>query len=72
MNMTKKMKLGIASIIFAISPVLIALINHPLLHGLYGIIALSGIGVALVLAMFVIRIDREEYYSKLTVDHLSH
>ena len=70
MKITKKKKLMFTAFVFAVLPLPIALIDHPILHGLYGVIALVSVLIACGFAVSAIRIDRQEYYSKLTVNDL--
>ncbi|MEH6454883.1 MAG: hypothetical protein V7749_01045 [Cocleimonas sp.] len=68
MKLTKKFK--IAALVLVLIPLLVAFIDHPILHGLYGVIALVSVSIALFLAGMAIRIDRQKYYSKLTINDL--
>ena len=69
-NLSKKHKLIIMAYILALLPIAISLIEHPLLHGLYGIIALIGAVTATLSACCAIKIDRDEYYSNLTIEDI--
>lgn len=63
-------KIMIAAQLFVLIPLLVAFIDHPILHGSYGVIALVSVSIALFLAVIAIRIDRQKYYSKLTINDL--
>ncbi len=64
-------KYKISAILFGILPILIAFIDHPLLHGNYGLISLAFCLVGMVFMVLAIMENRREYYSKLTVNDVN-